>query len=144
MAAKLAPPVVIDTSVILPACLSGGLHFPGHWRWLAPALMWSEALSALHEATRRDELSAEEAVVARAALATLPVHRVESPAARDEAWRIADELGLAKTYDAEFLAVARLRRAPLVTADARLRRAADRLGFVLDPIEFEQRYGAPT
>jgi len=53
------------------------------------------------------------------------------------AWVIADELGLAKTYDAEFLALARIRGALLVTADARLRRAGDRLEFVVDPTELE-------
>lgn len=132
-------PVVIDTSVVLPACVAGGLRFAGNWRWLAPALLWSEVLSALHEATWRAELSGEEAAAARAVFATLPLRAVESAAVRDEAWRIADELGLAKTYDAEFLALARLRGALFVTADARLRRGADRLGFVVDPVELEKR-----
>ena len=135
-------PVVLDTSVVLPSCLAGGLNFTGRWRWLAPSLLWSEVLSALHEAVRRGELTAEEAAKARGVFAGLPVLREDVAEIADEAWRIADELGLAKTYDAEFLALARLRGALLVTADARLRRGADRLGFVVDPIEFEARAGS--
>lgn len=74
---------------------------------------------------------------ARSVFAAMPLHRADPSELADEARRIADELGLAKTYDAEFLALARLRGALFVTADARLRRGADRLGFVLDPVEFE-------
>lgn len=131
--------VVVDASVVLPACVAGGLRFPGRWRWLAPALLWSEVLSALHEATWRGELAADEASAARTVFAGLPVVRDDPTEIADEAWRIAGELGLAKTYDAEFLALARLRGALFVTADARLRRGADRLGFVVDPVELEAR-----
>lgn len=136
---RVSRPVVVDSSVVLPACLAGGLRFPGRWRWLAPALLWSEVHSALHEAARRGELDAAEARDARNVLAALPLVRDDPAALADEAWRIADELGMAKTYDAEFLALARLRGALLVTADARLRRGADRLGFVVDPVELEDR-----
>jgi hypothetical protein len=51
--------------------------------------------------------------------------------AGNEAWRIADALGWAKTYDAEYVATARLLGCRMVTLDARLRRGADRLGFVV-------------
>jgi predicted nucleic acid-binding protein len=53
----------------------------------------------------------------------------------EEAWRIADELGWAKTYDAEYVALASLLDCRLVTVDGRLRRGADRLGFVVGPTE---------
>ena len=36
----------------------------------------------------------------------------------EEAWRVADELGWAKTYDAEYVALARLLDCRLVTLDA--------------------------
>jgi predicted nucleic acid-binding protein len=52
-----------------------------------------------------------------------------------EAWRIADELRWARTHDAEYVALASLLRCRLVTVDARLRRGADRLGFVVGPTE---------
>ena len=52
-----------------------------------------------------------------------------------DAWQLADELGWAKTYDAEYVALARILGCRLLTLDARLRRGADRLGFVVSPTE---------
>ncbi|MGH9115142.1 MAG: hypothetical protein ACRDWW_04860 [Acidimicrobiales bacterium] len=52
-----------------------------------------------------------------------------------EAWRLAEELGWAKTYGAEYVALARLLRCRLVTLDRRLRRGTERLGFVVGPGE---------
>ncbi len=127
--------LVVDSSVAVRASLEGQLRLPGDWRLVAPPLLWSEATSALHEAQWRREISVETATEARDVLAALPLHRDDPPELRDVAWAIADELGLAKTYDAEFLALARIRGCSLVTADARLRRTADRLGFVVDPVE---------
>ena len=47
----------------------------------------------------------------------------------------ADEMGWARTYDAEYVALARLLDCRLVTLDSRLRRGADRLGLVVSPTE---------
>lgn len=97
--------------------------------------MWSETQSALHERTWRREIDAEEADQARARLARVTVKSRSHPRLADEAWRIADELGWAKTYDAEYVALASLLGCRLVTVDGRLRRGADRLGFVFGPTE---------
>jgi predicted nucleic acid-binding protein len=48
---------------------------------------------------------------------------------------LADELGWAKTYYAEYVGLAKLLGCRLVTLDARLRRGTDRLGFVVAPHE---------
>jgi predicted nucleic acid-binding protein len=53
----------------------------------------------------------------------------------EETWRIADVLGWAKTYDAEYVALASLLKCRLVTLDARLRRGANWLGLVVGPAE---------
>lgn len=48
---------------------------------------------------------------------------------------IAVALGWAKTYDAEYLALAQLLDTRVVTLDMRLRRGAERLGLVVTPDE---------
>ena len=101
----------------------------------APPLMWSEARSALHERTWRNELHPDHAVRACARLDEVDIELATDPRVAAEAWRIADKLGWAKTYDAEYVALASLLGCRLVTVDGRLRRGADRLGFVLGPTE---------
>jgi len=51
------------------------------------------------------------------------------------AWSLADEMGWAKTYDAEYVALARLLGCRLVTLDRKLRTATVRYGFVVSPSE---------
>lgn len=73
------------------------------------------------------------------ALVRLPIEVDEPDELAEQTWLVADELGLAKTYHAEFLALARIRDALLVTADVRLHRAARSLGSVDDPVELSSR-----
>lgn len=120
------------------ASRAGGWAFSRRWDYLAPSLLWSEVRSALHEARWRREISDTSATQLRAGFRALEIVRDDPPELDEVAWSVADELGLAKTYDAEFLALARLRGCLFVTADARLRRAADRLGFVVDPVEVDR------
>lgn len=89
----------------------------------------------LHEARWRGQITAADAEQARRALAALPVERDAPDDLLARAWEVADELGWAKTYDAEFLALARLRGCRVVTLDARLRRSAGATGLVVGPTE---------
>jgi len=128
--------LVLDASLIVAWCLGAGeLADLAPGERCAPALMWSEARSVLHERAWRGDLGAEEADRARGRLAGADVKLRSHPGLADEAWRIADSLGWAKTYDAEYIALASLLDCRLVTVDARLRRGADRLGFILGPAE---------
>jgi predicted nucleic acid-binding protein len=102
---------------------------------VAPLLMWSEARSVLHERWWRGELDRVFAETMRVRIEKAPVHARRHPRLGDEAWRIADQLGWAKTYDAEYVALASLLSCRLVTVDTRLRRGAERLGFVIGPDE---------
>ena len=128
--------LVLDANVALAAC-GGPRGFDAYAGepLVAPPLMWSESRSALHEALWRGETSAEQA---RRTLEALGGGRIEERRHEqlgEEAWRLADELGWAKTYDAEYVALARLFDCRLVTLDAALRRGAARLGFVIAPTE---------
>ena len=130
--------LVVDASVALRACGAGGsFQELGDPELVAPSLMWSEARSSLHEALWRGDVSGEDAERTREHLESCPVERVDHDQLGDEAWRIAEELGWAKTYDAEYLALARLLSCRMVTTDGRLRRGADRLGIVIWPTELE-------
>lgn len=128
--------LAIDASVAVDLCLSPtGFDGLSGEDLVAPSLIRSESLSALHEMRWRGEIPDDMAELGLARRKEMPV-RIEAPAElSDEAWRIAEEFGWAKTYDAEYVALARLLGCRLVTADARLRRGADRLGFVVTPTE---------
>ena len=97
--------------------------------------MWFEARSALHEAAWRGDVSREAAAATLERLEEAPVRARTHRRLGRESWRIADDLGWARTYDADYVALAQLLGCRLVTLDARLRRGADRLGFVVGPTE---------
>lgn len=83
----------------------------------------------------RRQVSAEQASLSLAALEASPVEPRLHPDLGRETWRIADDFGWAKTYDAEYVALAMLTGSRLVTQDARLRRGTARLGIVVGPSE---------
>jgi len=70
---------------------------------------------------------------ARERLAAAPIRFTDPRGLAREAWRVADEFGWKKTYDAEYVALARLLDCRLLTLDGRLRRGTKRLGFVIAP-----------
>ena len=104
---------------------------------VAPALLWSETPSVLNEMAFRGEISRELATQAleRFLAGKVQVAERRHRALTTTAWGIAAELGWAKTYDAEYLALARLLETRVITLDMRLRRGADRLGLVVTPAE---------
>ena len=120
---------------MVAALATDGFSAFGDESLVAPSLMWSEARSALHELERRREISAEDAAAARDRLETCPVEQRTHALLGEETWQLADLFGWAKTYDAEYVALAQLLGCRLVTVDARLRRATERLGFVVSPSE---------
>jgi predicted nucleic acid-binding protein len=51
----------------------------------------------------------------------------------EAAWRVADDFGWAKTYDAQYVALAQLLSCKLVSVDERLIRGVARLDIALRP-----------
>jgi predicted nucleic acid-binding protein len=127
--------LVLDASVAITASGSpDGFDVLGD-ELVAPPLLWSEVRSVLHEAAWRGDVSGEQAGRSLEAFERSRVRERRHRRLGERAWRIADSLGMAKTYDAEYLALADLLGCRLVTLDAKLRRGADRLGFVVGPAE---------
>ena len=113
---------------------------------VAPPLLWSEVPSVLHELVFRDEISDRlgDEALERFTEGRLAIKERRHDRLASEAWRIASELGWAKTYDAEYLATARLLKCRLVTFDMRLRRGAERLDLVVTPAELADEKQAGT
>jgi len=128
--------LVVDASFAVPASgVDDGFAALGDDDLYAPALMWSEARSALHELAWRGEIPTEDARDALGRLERCPVKATEHRELGETAWQVADELGWAKLYDAEYQALARLLGCRVVTLDGRLVRGAARLGLVVTPNE---------
>lgn len=128
--------IVVDASVALDALLSsGGMEQLAGQDLAAPPLMWSEVTSSLREVVWRRLLSKEAALEGLARLGRAPVKRTTPKNLHVEAWLVAEQLGWAKTYDAEYIALAKLLNCRLLTRDARLQRAARDLIEIVDPTQ---------
>jgi predicted nucleic acid-binding protein len=112
---------VVDAGSVLYLA-SAGVEVSRKHRLLAPTLLRSETLSVLHEAVRRGELSAGIARDHLARIRRMPIRLLGDAVLRRRAWEVADRLRWATTYDAEYVALAQLRRCALVTMDGRLAR----------------------
>jgi predicted nucleic acid-binding protein len=92
---------------------------------LAPTLLRSQTLSALHEAVHRGEITEAVALERLARIQALPIRLLGDAVLRRNAWQIADRLGWAETYDAEYVALTRLQADALVTLDPELARRVE-------------------
>lgn len=125
--------LILDGSAAAALCLSedGFDLVPGGLA--APVLLRSEVLAAIQSMQWRREISQDLADTGIRRLLSAPVRLVRRKELYRRARELAESLGWAKTYDAEYVALAELSAAPLLTVDRRLGRRVRKLVEVVYP-----------
>lgn len=115
---------VVDVSAVLHI-VTAELEVAAPHRLLAPTLLRSQTLSFLHEAVHRGELEADVARERLARVGRLKIRLLGDGVLRRRAWDVADRLGWASTYEAEYVALTELQADAFCTLDADLARRLD-------------------
>jgi len=113
---------VVDTSAVLYLA-SEGIEVSAAHKLLAPTLLRSQTLSALHEAVQRGEIPADVARDRLAHIRRMRIRLLGDAVLQRRAWELADQLGWASTYNAEYIALTQLQADAFVTLDAELARS---------------------
>ena len=112
---------VVDCGVVLRLARDE-IEVPAEHELLAPTLLRSQTLSALHEAVHAGEMPRDVALAQLARIRAMPIRLLGDAVLRRRAWELADRLGWAETYDAEYVALTQLQADAFVTLDAKLAR----------------------
>jgi predicted nucleic acid-binding protein len=115
---------VVDAGAVLHLASEEAVVRRTH-KLLAPTLLRSQTLSALHEAVQRGEMPADLARDHLKRIGRMPIRLLGDAVLRRRAWELADQLGWASTYDAEYIALTLLQADAFVTLDADLARSVD-------------------
>jgi len=115
---------VVDCGVVLHLASEGFEVRPGH-ELLAPTLLRSQTLSALHEGVHQGRIAPEVALDQLTRIRALPIRLLGDAVLRRRAWDLADQLGWAETYDAEYLALTQLQADAFVTLNNDLARRVE-------------------
>ena len=116
---------VIDAGVALHLAGEGTTRIPAKHKLLAPTLLRSQTLSLLHEAVLGGKVADDVAREQLGRVQQLPVRLLGDAVLRRRAWDVADRLGWATTYDAEYIALTQLQGDAFVTLDADLARKVE-------------------
>jgi predicted nucleic acid-binding protein len=115
---------VVDCGVVLHLA-SEGLEVSAEHELLAPTLLRSQTLSALHEAVHGGEIAADDALERLARIRAMPIRLLGDAVLRRRAWEVAEQLEWAETYDAEYIALTQLQADAFVTLDEGLARSVE-------------------
>ena len=112
---------VVDCGVVLRLAEANIAVAPGH-ELLAPTLLRSQTLSALHEAVHRGELPPDAASERLTRIWGMRIRLLGDAVLRRRAWDLAEQLGWPETYEAEYVALTQLQADAYATLDADLAR----------------------
>jgi predicted nucleic acid-binding protein len=112
---------VVDCGVVLQLATEG-IEIRAEHELLAPTLLRSQTLSAMREAVHAGEISPEVALDRLTRIWAMPIRLLGDAVLRRRAFDLAEQLGWAETYDAEYLALTQLQADAFVTLDAKLAR----------------------
>jgi predicted nucleic acid-binding protein len=115
---------VIDAGAGLYLAAEGIDVGPEH-ELLAPTLFRSQTLSLAHESVARGEIPADVALGQLEQLWRIKIRLLGDAVLRRLAWKIADQLEWASTYDAEYIALTQLQGDAFVTLDPDLARRVE-------------------
>jgi len=115
---------VVDAGAALHLATTGVEVGSAH-ELLAPTLLRSQTLSALHEAVQSGEIPADVARDRLVRIRRMRIRLLGDAVLQRRAWEVADQLGWASTYDAEYVALTQLQADAFVTLDAKLARSVE-------------------
>ena len=113
---------VVDSSAVLHLA-SADIEVPAKHKLLAPTLLRSQTLSDLHDAVQRGEIPADVAREHLARIGRMPIRLLGDAVLRRRAWELADRLGWAQTFNAEYVALTQLQADAFITLDKELARS---------------------
>ncbi|HET8606383.1 MAG TPA: type II toxin-antitoxin system VapC family toxin [Gaiellaceae bacterium] len=115
---------VVDAGVVLRLAREELSAAAAH-ELLAPTLLRSQVLSLLHEDVHGGRLARDEGLELLERASAIRIRLLGDLVLRRNAWRYADELDSASTYESEYVALTRLQADALVTLDRELARRVD-------------------
>ena len=115
---------VVDASAVLHLA-SAEVEVSAAHKLLAPTLLRSQTLSALHEAVEQGEIPADVARERLTRIRGMKIRLLGDAVLHRRVWDLADQLGWASTYNAEYVALTQLQADALVTLDAELARSVE-------------------
>jgi predicted nucleic acid-binding protein len=115
---------VVDAGAVI-GVVSAGIEVSSEHQLLAPTLIRSQTLSALHEAVQRGEMPADVAREHLARIGRMPIRLLGDGVLRRRAWDLAERYGWASTYNAEYVALTQLQADAFVTMDRELARSLE-------------------
>jgi predicted nucleic acid-binding protein len=115
---------VVDCGAVLHLA-SEGIEVAAEHELLAPTLLRSQTLSALHEAVHRGEMPPGVALERLASIGAMPIRLLGDAVLRRRAWDVAEQVGWADTYDAEYVALTQLQADAFITLDSELARRVE-------------------